>query len=1397
MLFSLYHRFSARSNQSRLKVGLSLLLIFSLSLALFAPNDSAAQGECKVEASTTVPASAAAGEAVNFAATTTASGCASAVAYEWDFGDGTARGTTQNPAHTYVAPGVYNWRLSAIANNGVTTIDTVAGGYGDTVGAKDGSFTTPIAIARDPQGRGIYVSDQALTGNTVRFLNTTDAAVTIAGKLVQPGAMRVLTNDSALAGFQNIWNRDPAEIGVTGSGLAVNGNGNLLYLADQFSNAVWVLNVSASVQSVFGTSLNPGTLGLLARVPSGGVNGITVHPVTGEVYVSYENFVRKISAVDVASVVAGNGATTSPTQKFPDVPTDALQVPLLQPRDLTFDTSGNLYIADARHARVVKLEPTGLLSLTAQYSSNSYPAGLAFFNGKLFVADGNAQNIARIDNPGSAGNAATSIAGTISLVCDYTAATCGDGGVITNATFNLQESNSTPAWIGLEADANGLYVLDQGKAGRGRVRYLNLSASAVTLAGTRIEGNQIDTIAGTGLLTPFDGGVANGAVLGGPNGVAADAQGNLWIANTLRASLRFVNRGQNAVTLFAGTRSEITVLPGQIVTINKDAGPGATDNVSVIQAAFDTPQGLFVTDKGVFVADSKFGPAVDNKRTGSIRFINTSNIGVTFYGSSATPIVIPPGNVGTIVGGNPSVSNIGDGGFATGARLLAPSDVVLHPTTGDIYVADPGNKAVRKINANTGVVSSLNLPPAIYTGVGMGADGRLYVASYDGDQVLRESASGSGIFAAMNTTPIVRPRDVAVDASGVAFVAQSNAASSVSNQARIVRLAVDGTSSVIAGDTPGYSGDGGPAVNGKLAFSPDDVSIGTLGGNTRVPGVTNITLSNTREIIVADSNNDRIRRIAAGTVTTIKTGSITITGNNPVPTVSKLSPTLAVLGRAFTLTVTGTGFVPTSKVRWDGQERVTTYVSSTQLTALISANDVTAAAVAAVSVINPAPGGGISNPVTINVGRINAIPSLSSLLPNKAAVGAAFILTVNGTGFTDTSVVRWNGSDRVTTFISPTTLQAQIPRTDLPSAGTANVSVFTPEPGGGLSTSASFIILATNPAPTLSSFTPNVVTTGLPGTQVVVTGTNFAVNSVVHLNGVGRDTVFISERELRAQLTAADFAQARSANVTVVTPTPGGGVSAALPLLIGPQVANVPAASFSGSVVTPDSIVALFGSDLTNGTEVATSVPLPTTLRDTTVTVRDAAGIERLAPLFFVSPGQINFLVPTGTQGSQCLVLVKSGAALKGVGSLIVVPVAPVMFSADATGRGTAAGVALRVKADGAQSFEPLVRYDSAQQRFVPVPLDLGPETEQVYLILYGAGFRQRTALPLVRLRTPGSTTDTATLPVLFAGEAPGFFGLDQLNVGPLPRRLAGDGVQDVIVSADSRTANLVQITFK
>lgn len=237
-----------------------------------------------------------------------------------------------------------------------------------------------------------------------------------------------------------------------------------------------------------------------------------------------------------------------------------------------------------------------------------------------------------------------------------------------------------------------------------------------------------------------------------------------------------------------------------------------------------------------------------------------------------------------------------------------------------------------------------------------------------------------------------------------------------------------------------------------------------------------------------------------------------------------------------------------------------------------------------------------------------------------------------------------------------------------------------------------------------------------------------------------------------------------------------------------PNFATVSAASFAqNTTLSPDSIVAGFGSDLSVNVVSATTNPLPTQLDGTEIELRDVTSTDRKAGLFFVAPTQINYVIPAGVVNGPATISVKRSGNVVARGNVTIESVSPGIFTANSSGTGVPAAVALRVSG-AAQTFESIFTLQNGAP--VATPIDLGPPADQVYLILFGSGFKNSSP-------TNFSVTVGGTLvPAAFAA-APGFVGLDQCNVGPLPQSLKGRGDVNVVMTANGKTANTVTIKIQ
>jgi uncharacterized protein (TIGR03437 family) len=260
-----------------------------------------------------------------------------------------------------------------------------------------------------------------------------------------------------------------------------------------------------------------------------------------------------------------------------------------------------------------------------------------------------------------------------------------------------------------------------------------------------------------------------------------------------------------------------------------------------------------------------------------------------------------------------------------------------------------------------------------------------------------------------------------------------------------------------------------------------------------------------------------------------------------------------------------------------------------------------------------------------------------------------------------------------------------------------------------------------------------------------------------------------------------------AASNSLIAATHGRGV---FRLTTTRALATVSAGSFSGSSIATESIVAAFGSGLATTTSTATSLPLPTSLAGTKVVVRDSTGVERLSPLFFVASQQVNFQIPPGTTAGSATITITGGDGMVSSGASEIATVAPGLFSANASGKGVAAGYALRFGSSGSQQLA-INRFDSGQSAFVSVPVDLGSSTDRTFLVLFGTGFRFRSALSNVT-----ATIGGVNAPVLFAGAQGDFVGLDQCNI-EIPRSLLGRGEVDLVLTVDGKPANTLRVNIK
>ena len=229
----------------------------------------------------------------------------------------------------------------------------------------------------------------------------------------------------------------------------------------------------------------------------------------------------------------------------------------------------------------------------------------------------------------------------------------------------------------------------------------------------------------------------------------------------------------------------------------------------------------------------------------------------------------------------------------------------------------------------------------------------------------------------------------------------------------------------------------------------------------------------------------------------------------------------------------------------------------------------------------------------------------------------------------------------------------------------------------------------------------------------------------------------------------------------------------------------VSSASFQAGPAAPESLVSAFGSGLASGTATAPSGTAPLQLAGTSVTVTDALGVSRTAPLLFVSAGQMNFQVPAGTSPGAATVTITNGAASPqtAVSSPAdIASVAPALFTLNRAGLAAAYVVSV---SGSTQTVEPIFTLQNGVA--IPVPIDLTSPGQQVYLCLFGTGIRN-AAGDTVSVRINGLNAA-----VSYAGPQLGTPGLDQVNI-LLPAVLAGAGEVGVVLTAAGHTTNAAYV---
>ncbi|HYR43985.1 MAG TPA: hypothetical protein VER98_13230, partial [Terriglobia bacterium] len=530
------------------------------------------------------------------------------------------------------------------------------------------------------------------------------------------------------------------------------------------------------------------------------------------------------------------------------------------PTSVAVDGSGNLFIADTNNHRIRKLDTTGIITTVAgdgnpRFFGDNGPARTASLNsphgiyfdsrGNLLIADTGNQRIRRID----ANGIISTIAGN------------GEYGFSADGTSALAAQLAGPKGIAVDVDDN-LFIADSGNS---RIRKITRSDS------------RIRTIAGTGEFQFYgDGGPAAAAGLSVPGGVLVDGAGNVLIADFENRRLRKIDATTGIITTIAGNGEGAFLgdnVPATTAVINYplaltfDAAGnlfvGDSDNrvrkidmvtglITIFAGGGNPPDGI--GDGGPARESDIFPPS-------GLVFDRDGNLYVADTGHARIRKIEARTNLITTIAGTGVEGFSGDGGAASAAMLNSPRTLAID-RSGNLYIADEGNRRVRKIDKMTGTITTVagngsrgysgdqgpanlaSLSPV--QSIVLDTSDNLFIADYENERVRRVDSStqtittvaGGGMLpgnGGVATDVDILPISLAFD--GRLFIME------LVRQA-IVRVGVNNMIAPVMGNgEAAFSGDSGPATAASLSY-PAAMAFDRFGN-----------------LFIADSNNNRIRAV--------------------------------------------------------------------------------------------------------------------------------------------------------------------------------------------------------------------------------------------------------------------------------------------------------------------------------------------------------------------------------------------------------------------------------------------------------------------------------------------------------------------------------------------------------
>ena len=747
--------------------------------------------------------------------------------------------------------------------------------------------------------------------------------------------------------------------------------------------------------------------------------------------------------------------------------------------------------------------------------------------------------------------------------------------------------------------------------------------------------------------------------------------------------------GLSPATVAAGSASFVLTVTGTNFTSSSvvvwDPGlPGApvklttylSDPVNFTTLTANIPASLLLTQGSATITVQNAGPVSSNP----VQFVTGAGVSPTIFNltpNSGTAGISAP--VQMIITGSSFESGAtvqwnGAAGLQTLTPVFVSSgqlDVNVTATllasagTASVTVTNPGggvsNSASFTINPpNQVAITSLQITSAP-AGSGTLLDtinGQYFVA---GSVVLwNNGAAATPIVTqyvnATTLTAVIPPADLA--APGLAFLSVQNPDKTVSNtELFTIGGALPTIASLSQTSTPAGTASLGLTVTGT-GFTASGTTV--LWGATPIPTLVN---SATQLSVSLTSAQLTSAGIVSVTVETPGGTSNAIVFTVGGPAILVLAPSSATVGASgVTLNVGGQNFLSGSTVMWQTTALTTTFVSATQLSAVVPPALLAAAGADNITVQNP--GGATSGPSPFTVGTG---PAISTLAPLSVSAGSgALTLSIGGSNFAAGDQVLWNGAPLATTFGNSAVLTASVPANMIASAGTVNVEIL--HAGGVLSN----LMQLTVAGPAVASVAPAIAAAGSASVQITVTGANFIQESTVQWNSAAIPTAFVNSTTLTAQVATALLQNPGTALITVSSGTavsslitfqvaapsisslsPGTGVAG-----LGALTLTVNGTNFvSGSVVSWNG--SAVPTTFTSATQVVAVVPatLTNTAGANIVTVANPGGsASGLAVFSLTTPPAatvVSFSPLSAIAGSQAFVLTVTGTGFNATSTVV------------------------------------------------------------------------------------------------------------------------------------------------